>query len=57
MAERVALVHGLAITGASVVRGLRRHGYDVIASDDRIDDAKRAVAASLGVELREAPGD
>lgn len=57
MAEPVALVHGLAITGASVVRALRRHGYAVIVSDDRIDDAKRELATSLGVELREAPAD
>ena len=57
MADPVALVHGLAITGTSVVRALRRHGYDVIVSDDRIDDSKRELAASLAVELREAPAD
>src|SRR3954469_11257641 len=57
MAEPVALVHGLAVTGASVARALRRHGYDVIVSDDRPDDTKRKLAESLGVELREAPVD
>jgi UDP-N-acetylmuramoylalanine--D-glutamate ligase len=53
----VALVHGLAVTGASVVGALQRHGYAVTVSDDRIDDAKRELAMSLGVELREAAGD
>ena len=51
MAEPAALVHGLAVTGASVVRALRRHGYDVTVTDDRIDDAKRELATTLGVEL------
>ena len=57
MAERAALVHGLAVTGASVVRALRRHGYAVTVTDDRIDDAKRELAATLGVELHAAPDD
>ncbi len=56
MAE-VALVHGLAITGASVVRALQRHGYEVAVSDDHVDDAKRELAATLGVEVRTAPAD
>ena len=57
MAEAAALVHGLAVTGASVVRALQRHGYTVIVTDDRIDEAKRELATSLGVELRAAPVD
>ena len=56
MADR-ALVHGLAITGASVVRALQRHGYDVRVSDDRVDDTKRELATTLGVEVHEAPVD
>src|SRR5262245_26690827 len=52
-----ALVHGLAITGASVVRALQRHGHTVTVSDDRIDAAKPELAASLGVELTSAPTD
>lgn len=48
------LVHGLAITGASTVRALQRHGHDVVVSDDRVDVAKRALAADLGVELLDA---
>jgi UDP-N-acetylmuramoylalanine--D-glutamate ligase len=52
-----ALVHGLAITGASTVRALQRHGHAVVVSDDRIDDAKRALAVDLGLELIEPPAD
>jgi UDP-N-acetylmuramoylalanine--D-glutamate ligase len=56
MADR-ALVHGLAIAGAATVRALQARGYDVIASDDRPDDAHAALAAELGVELVPAPDD
>ncbi len=52
-----ALVHGLAITGASTVRALQRHGHEVVVSDDRIDDAKRALAAELGLEVVTPPSD
>lgn len=52
-----ALVHGLAITGASTVRALQRHGHEVVVSDDRIDDAKRELAASLGLDLVALPND
>ena len=52
-----ALVHGLAITGASTVRALRRHGFDVVATDDVIDDAKRRLAGELGVSLLPAPDE
>jgi UDP-N-acetylmuramoylalanine--D-glutamate ligase len=51
----VILVHGLAIAGAATVRALQARGADVIASDDTVDDRKRALAAELGVELVEAP--
>jgi UDP-N-acetylmuramoylalanine--D-glutamate ligase len=51
----VILVHGLAIAGAATVRALQRRGADVVASDDTVDDAKRALAAELGVELVERP--
>jgi UDP-N-acetylmuramoylalanine--D-glutamate ligase len=57
VAERTALVHGLAVTGTSVVRALRRHGYAVTVTDDSVDDAKRELAATLGVELQAAPAD
>jgi UDP-N-acetylmuramoylalanine--D-glutamate ligase len=52
-----ALVHGLAVTGASTVRALQRHGHDVVVSDDRIDEAKRELAGSLGLELVALPGE
>jgi UDP-N-acetylmuramoylalanine--D-glutamate ligase len=48
-------VHGLAVAGAATVRALRARGYDVVAADDAVDDAKWALAASLGVELLDAP--
>jgi UDP-N-acetylmuramoylalanine--D-glutamate ligase len=50
-----ALVHGLAITGASTVRALRRHGHDVTVSDDHVDDGTRRLADELGIELSAAP--
>lgn len=49
------LVFGLAVTGSAVLRGLVRRGEGAIAVDDRPTDAGRALAASLGVELVEAP--
>jgi UDP-N-acetylmuramoylalanine--D-glutamate ligase len=57
VAERTALVHGLAVTGASVVQALHRRGYVVTVTDDRVDESNRSLAATLGVELREAPDD
>ena len=52
-----ALVHGLAITGASTVRALQRRGIEVLASDDQIDVSKVELAAELGVELVALPVD
>jgi UDP-N-acetylmuramoylalanine--D-glutamate ligase len=51
-----ALVHGLAITGASTVRALQRRGWQVVASDDRPTPSMRALALELGVELLSDPG-
>jgi len=50
-----SLVYGLAVTGASTVRALAQRGHDVVVVDDQIDDAKRALAAELGVELLTTP--
>jgi UDP-N-acetylmuramoylalanine--D-glutamate ligase len=52
-----ALVYGLAVAGAATVRALRQRGVDVVAADDRVDDAKRALAGELDIELAEAGGD
>jgi len=49
------LVHGLALAGAATVRALQQRGCDVVASDDAVDDGKRALAVELGVELVEHP--
>jgi UDP-N-acetylmuramoylalanine--D-glutamate ligase len=49
------LVLGLGVTGSAVLRALVAHGEQAIAVDDRPTDAGRALAASLGVELLEAP--
>jgi UDP-N-acetylmuramoylalanine--D-glutamate ligase len=46
-----ALVYGLAITGASSVRALVAHGYEVVVVDDTIDEAKQVLADALGVDL------
>jgi UDP-N-acetylmuramoylalanine--D-glutamate ligase len=56
MAAR-ALVHGLAVAGAATVRALQARGYEVVASDDRADEAKRTLAGDLGVEFVERPDD
>ncbi len=50
-----ALVHGLAITGTSTVRALQRRGIEVSVTDDRIDDAKRELAGTLGLEIAGLP--
>ncbi len=54
MAE-VALVVGLGRSGAAVARHLGDRGARVLAVDDAPDDAARAAAAELAVELVEAP--
>ncbi len=51
------LVHGLAVAGAATVRALRRHGHEVVVTDDRVDDDKRSLAAELGVTVTELPTD
>jgi UDP-N-acetylmuramoylalanine--D-glutamate ligase len=50
-----SLVYGLAVTGASTVRALARRGHDVVVVDDQVDDAKRALADELGIELIASP--
>ena len=52
-----ALVHGLAITGASTVKALQRHGHAVVATDDTIDAGRLERAAGLGIELTRIPAD
>ena len=56
MAE-VALVVGLGRSGAAVARHLGDRGARVLAVDDAPDDAARAAAAELAVELVEAPSE
>ena len=46
-----ALVYGLAVAGEATVAALQRHGYDVTAVDDVVDEAKFAIAERLGVHL------
>ena len=50
-----ALVYGLAITGEATVRALQQRGWTVTVADDRVTPEARATAASLGVDLVEAP--
>ena len=52
-----ALVHGLGITGVATARALQRRGVDVVVTDDSVDDAKRARARTLGLELAALPHD
>lgn len=57
MGQRRALVHGLAITGAATVRALTARGYEVVVTDDRIDDSTLRAAADLGVGVGPLPAD
>jgi len=50
-----ALVVGVAVTGEAVARQLLARGHRVTLVDDRPGPAARANAASLGLELIEAP--
>ena len=56
MAE-VALVVGLGRSGAAVARHLGDRGARVLAVDDAPDDAARAAAAELALELVETPSE
>ena len=50
-----ALVIGFGITGQAVAHALRSRGFSVVAVDEHPSDAVRTAAASLAVELVEAP--
>lgn len=50
-----ALVYGLAVAGASTVRALQLHGYDVIVADDDVTDDRRRLAVEFDVDLIERP--
>ncbi|MFP5487183.1 MAG: UDP-N-acetylmuramoyl-L-alanine--D-glutamate ligase, partial [Acidimicrobiia bacterium] len=52
-----ALVHGLAVTGVSTARALLARGWDVVVTDDRLDDVTRAAADGLGLDLAALPDD
>lgn len=52
-----ALVHGLAVTGASTARALLARGAEVVVTDDRPDLDKRGAAEGLGLALGELPDD
>jgi len=51
----VILIHGLAVAGAATARALQARGEDVVASDDAVDERKRALAGELGIDLVAAP--
>ncbi len=53
--QRVLLV-GMGITNRSVAGALIRRRHAVVAVDDHVDDDLRDAAATLGVEVEEAPG-
>jgi UDP-N-acetylmuramoylalanine--D-glutamate ligase len=57
LALSAVVVIGLGVTGRAVVRALRAHDIAVKAIDDHPSDEVRAAAASLGVELLEAPSE
>ena len=49
------LVYGLAVAGEAVAHALRRRSIPFSVADDRPTDHARALAASWGVDLAEAP--
>ncbi len=53
--RRVLLV-GMGVTNRAVAGSLLRRRHEVVAVDDRADDALRGAAADLGVDLIESPG-
>jgi UDP-N-acetylmuramoylalanine--D-glutamate ligase len=53
--ERSFLVHGLGVTGRSIVAALRARSLDVVASDDQPSEAARRELDALGVPVIEAP--
>ncbi len=50
-----ALVYGIAISGEAVARALHDRGVRVLVADDAPNEAKAAVAASVGAELVAKP--
>lgn len=52
---RTAHIHGIALSGEALAHQLVRRGWAVTVADDAPDDAKRALAASLGATLVERP--
>ena len=50
-----ALVVGLGVTGAALVRALRSHGDEVVVTDDKPSATALSRAEELGVELVVAP--
>ncbi|MEN9643943.1 MAG: UDP-N-acetylmuramoylalanine--D-glutamate ligase [Actinomycetota bacterium] len=52
---RTAHIHGIALSGEALAHQLVRRGWVVTVADDAPDDAKRALAASLGATLVERP--
>ncbi|MFM7756417.1 MAG: UDP-N-acetylmuramoyl-L-alanine--D-glutamate ligase [Actinomycetota bacterium] len=53
--SRQVLVYGVGVAGLATARALVRRGVEVVAIDDRVDAAKSAAPAAVGVELRLQP--
>jgi len=51
----VALVYGIALAGDALAGQLSRRGWKLLIADDAATDAKRQLAAALGVTLIESP--
>jgi len=50
-----SLVHGFAIAGESTATALRRHGHEVVVTDDAIDRTKEQRASEAGFSLSALP--
>ena len=56
MSERV-LVYGVGVAGLATLKALIKRGYDVVAADDHVNEAKRSSVTTLGIDLVESPDE
>jgi UDP-N-acetylmuramoylalanine--D-glutamate ligase len=55
LAHERALLLGLGLTNQAVADALRRHGHDVVVTDDQPTESSRAAAITRDIDLVESP--
>ena len=53
--SKPVLVYGVGVAGAATINFLLRQNIDVIAADDRLNEAKQLELSKLGIEVVAAP--